>query len=45
MTNGAQICPARFEQEFFSEKKGERGLDADMEESLSNVLLASADLR
>ena len=45
MTKGLQICPNRFEQEFFSEKKGDRGLDADMEGSLKEVLLASADLR
>ena len=45
VTTGQNICPNRFEQEFFSEKKGERGLDADMEESLQKVLLASAEYR
>ena len=45
VATGQNICPNRFEQEFFSEKKGERGLDAGMEESLQKVLLASAEYR
>ena len=45
VARGLQICPNRFEQEFFSEKKGDRGLDAGMEESLAQVLLASAEYR
>ena len=45
VTTGAQICPNRFEQEFFAEKQADRGLDADMEGNLQEVLLASADYR
>ena len=45
VTTGHKLCPNRFEQEFFSEKKGDRGLDSDMEGQLNSVLLAATDYR